>query len=180
MSSQREVLEQKLERSRYSAGEFIEALTGQFAELLSEMEMAKIVVSTHVSNKKLLDALKGIPDQPNCSWFRNVNQIILTTNCYRMKTDKLISLVKSYDTAEKQKAQGNTYAAPCSSTPVVPSAPKPAVVCSSTPADSLQNSESSYGAGFQIHEFTPTPTEECVDNICCTTSCREKVSGYKE
>ncbi|MFS7996184.1 hypothetical protein Hanom_Chr12g01126981 [Helianthus anomalus] len=131
---------------------------------------------------QLLDAIKGIPDQANCSWFRNVNQIVLTTNCYcyRMKPDELISLIKSYDTANKQKAQCNTSATVCSFTPDVPAVPLPAAVCSSTLVDSLQNSKSGCCAGFQIHELTPSPTEECVDNICCTTACREKVSGYKE
>ncbi|MFS7979325.1 hypothetical protein Hanom_Chr10g00925991 [Helianthus anomalus] len=32
----------------------------------------------------------------------------------------------------------------------------------------------------QMHNFTPTPTKVCVDNICYTSACREKVSGYKE
>ncbi|MFS7938302.1 hypothetical protein Hanom_Chr05g00437981 [Helianthus anomalus] len=87
MSSQKEVLEQKLESFRYFPGESVEALIGRFAELLSEMKMAEIVVSTYWSNKKLLDAIKRIPDQVTCSWFSNVNQIVLTTNCYcyRMK-----------------------------------------------------------------------------------------------
>ncbi|MFS7930511.1 hypothetical protein Hanom_Chr04g00345181 [Helianthus anomalus] len=73
MSSKREVLEQELQGFIYSYGESIEALTGQFAELLSEMEKAEIEVSTYSSNKKLLDAIKRIPDQANCSWFNNVN-----------------------------------------------------------------------------------------------------------
>ncbi|MFS7967051.1 hypothetical protein Hanom_Chr09g00781191 [Helianthus anomalus] len=125
------------------------------------MKNAEIVVSSRVSTVKLLDAIKRILDRKKCSWFSNINQIVLTTNCYcyRMNPDELISLIKSYDRAGKQKAQGNTSIAPCSSTPDVPIAPLPAEGCSSTSADSSQNSESGSCAGFQIHDFTPTPTE---------------------
>ncbi|MFS7998536.1 putative transcription factor interactor and regulator CCHC(Zn) family [Helianthus anomalus] len=105
MSSKREMLEQEFEGFSYSYGETIEALIGRFAELLTEMEKAEMVVSTRISNRKLLEPIKGIPDQANCSWFINVNQIIVTTdgNCYKMKPDELISLIKSYDNADKQK-----------------------------------------------------------------------------
>ncbi|MFS7961708.1 hypothetical protein Hanom_Chr08g00718291 [Helianthus anomalus] len=146
------------------------------------MEKAEIVVSTYWGNKKLLDAIKMIPDQANYSWFSNVYQIVFTTNCYcyRMKPDELISLIKSYDKADKQKAQGNTSAIPCSSTHATSAAPLPAAVCSSTSADSSPNSESGCYTGTQIHDFTHTPTKLCVDDICCTSACREKVSGYKE
>ncbi|KAF5817429.1 hypothetical protein HanRHA438_Chr02g0054181 [Helianthus annuus] len=107
MSSKREVLEQEFQGFRYSYGESIEALTGRFAELLSEMEKAEIEVSNRTSNTKLLDVLKRIPDQANCSWFRNVNQIIVTTDCYcyKMKPNELISLIKSYNNADKQSTQ---------------------------------------------------------------------------
>ncbi|MFS7971874.1 hypothetical protein Hanom_Chr09g00837981 [Helianthus anomalus] len=89
MSSKRDMLEQKFEGFSYSYGESIEALAGRFAELFSEMEKAEMVVSTRISNKKLLEAIKGIPDQANCSWFMIVNQIIVTTdgNCYKMKSE---------------------------------------------------------------------------------------------
>ncbi|MFS7979205.1 putative transcription factor interactor and regulator CCHC(Zn) family [Helianthus anomalus] len=170
-----------LSRNLKVSGESVEALIGRFAELLSMMKKAAIMVSTHMSNKKLLDALKRIPDQPKSSWFGNVNQIVLTTNCYRMKPDELISLIKSYDKADKQKAQGNTFAA----------------LCSSTPADSLSNSESGCCTGTQIHEFTHTPTKAkstaedsaeleqnecnsssefiCVNNTDASTSCANEV-----
>ncbi|KAM0036988.1 putative transcription factor interactor and regulator CCHC(Zn) family [Helianthus debilis subsp. tardiflorus] len=110
MSSKREVLEQEFQGFKYSYGESIEALTGRFAKLLSEMEKAEIEVSNRTSNTKLLDVLKRIPDQANCSWFRNVNEIIVTTDCYcfKMKPDELISIIKSYNNADKQSAQGNT------------------------------------------------------------------------
>ncbi|KAM0046687.1 hypothetical protein Hdeb2414_s0009g00319471 [Helianthus debilis subsp. tardiflorus] len=149
MSSKREMLKQEFQGFRYSYGESIEALTSRFAELLSEMEKAEMVVSTRTSNSKLLDVLKRIPDQANYSWFINVNQIIVTTDCYyyKMKTDKLISLIKSYDNAEKQKAQCNTSDAVCSPTPTS-TAPLPAAVGSSTS-----------DAGIQIHDFTPIPNE---------------------
>ncbi|MFS7998525.1 hypothetical protein Hanom_Chr12g01154881 [Helianthus anomalus] len=134
------------------------------------MKMADIVVSTYWSNKNLLDAIQRIPDQANCSSFSIVNQIILTTNyyCYRMEPDELISLSKSYDTTDKQKAQCKKSATVCSSIHAAPVAPLPAVVCSSTPADS----ESICSAGFQIHQLTPTLTEVCVDNMCWTTACK--------
>ncbi|KAJ0540898.1 hypothetical protein HanLR1_Chr09g0301851 [Helianthus annuus] len=105
MSSKREMLEQEFEGFSYSYGESIEALAGRFAELLSEMKKAEMVVSTRMSNRKLLQAIKGIPDQANCSWFRNVNQIIVTTDghCYKMKSDELISLIKSYDNADSSQ-----------------------------------------------------------------------------
>ena len=64
-------------------------------------------------------------------------------------------------------------------THVPPVSPLSVVVCSSTPANSSTNSESGFYAGTQIHDFTPTPSEVCVDDICCTKACREKVSGYK-
>ncbi|KAJ0524629.1 hypothetical protein HanHA300_Chr09g0302681 [Helianthus annuus] len=105
MSSKREMLEQEFEGFSYSYGESIEALAGRFAELLSEMKKAEMVVSTRMSNRKLLQAIQGIPDQANCSWFRNVNQIIVTTDghCYKMKSDELISLIKSYDNADSSQ-----------------------------------------------------------------------------
>ncbi|KAJ0682875.1 hypothetical protein HanPI659440_Chr16g0652211 [Helianthus annuus] len=170
MSSKREVLEQEFQGFKYSYGESIEALTGRFAELLSEMEKAEIEVSNRTSNTKLLDVLKRIPDQANCSWFRNVNEIIVTTDCYcyKMKPDELISLIKSYNNADKQSAQGNTSDASCSPTPT-PTAPLPAAVCSSTS-----------DAGIQIYDFTSISTKVCVDDICCTAKCREKVKGFKE
>ncbi|MFS7966426.1 hypothetical protein Hanom_Chr09g00773591 [Helianthus anomalus] len=102
MSSQRKVFKQKLKGFRYFPGESLEALISRFAELLSERKNAEIVVSTHVSNKKLLDAIKRIPDQANYNWFSNVNQIVLTSNCYGyiIKPDELTSLIKSYDKAD--------------------------------------------------------------------------------
>ena len=179
MSSQDDVIKRHLEGFRYLPGESVEALIGRFTELLSDMKTAEIMVPSHMSNKRLLDVLKKIPDQPNCSWFMNVNQIILTNNCFKMKPDELISLIRSYDKADKQKAQDTTSAAVCSSTSVPPVSSLPAVACSSTPADSSTNSKSGFCAGTPIYEFTPTPSEVCVDDICCTKACREKVSGYK-
>ncbi|MFS7984925.1 putative transcription factor interactor and regulator CCHC(Zn) family [Helianthus anomalus] len=170
MSSQNDVIKRHLEAFRYLPDEFVEALTDRFAELLTDMKKAEIMVPSHMSNKRLLDVLKRIPDQPNCSWFRNVNQIILTTDCYcyKMKPDELISLIKSYDNADKQFTQGNTTDAVYSPT-LTSTAPFPAAVCSSTS-----------DAGIQIHNFTPIPTEVCVDEMCCTPKCREKVKGFKE
>ncbi|MFS7902821.1 hypothetical protein Hanom_Chr01g00015851 [Helianthus anomalus] len=115
------------------------------------MKNAEIVVSTFGGNKKLLDALRSIPDQPKSSWFKNVNQIVVTTNCYKMKPDELISLIKSYDKADKQKAQGNTSAAICSSTPTAPLSGVLSLVIKS--ADSSPNSESGCCAGTQNQSF---------------------------
>ncbi|MFS7949524.1 hypothetical protein Hanom_Chr06g00572581 [Helianthus anomalus] len=46
MSSQNDVLKQKFEGFSYIPGESAEALIGWFAELLSEMKNAEIVVSS--------------------------------------------------------------------------------------------------------------------------------------
>ncbi|MFS7964523.1 hypothetical protein Hanom_Chr08g00751351 [Helianthus anomalus] len=179
MSSQDDVIKRHLEGFRCFPGESVETLSDRFAELLTDMKKAEIMVPSHMSNKRLLDVLKKISDQPNSSWFWNVNQIILTTKYFNMKPDELISLIKSYDNADKQKAQCNTSDAVFSPTPT-PTAPLPAVVCSSTSAESSQNSESGCCTGIQIHDFTPTIKEVCVDDICCTSKCGEKVKGFKE
>ncbi|MFS7945463.1 hypothetical protein Hanom_Chr06g00524581 [Helianthus anomalus] len=94
-----------------------------------------------------------------------------------MKSGELISLIQSYDKADKQKAPGNTFVVVCSSTPA---APFHVVACSSTPTDSSPNSESCCCTGTQIHDFTPTLAEVYVDDICCTSACKEKIYGYKE
>ncbi|XP_035837160.1 uncharacterized protein LOC110892900 [Helianthus annuus] len=114
MSSKREMLEQKFEGFSYSYGESIDAVIGRFVELLSEMEKAEMVVSPRIINRKLLEAIKGIPNQANCSWFMNVNQIIVTTdgNCYKMKSDELISLIKSYGNADSPQSSTSMFNKP--------------------------------------------------------------------
>ena len=86
------MLKQKLEGFSYTPGESAEVLIGRFAELLSELKNAEVLVSTSFGNRKLLDTLKSIPDQAGSSWFIIVNQIVVTTDCYRMNPDELISL----------------------------------------------------------------------------------------
>ncbi|MFS8034182.1 hypothetical protein Hanom_Chr17g01578231 [Helianthus anomalus] len=138
MSSQDDVINRHLESFRYCPGKSVEALIDRFAELLTDMKKAEIMVTSHMSNKRLLDP------------------------------DELISLMRSYDNADKQSTHINPSDAVCSPTPT-PTTPLPAAVCSSTS-----------DAGIQIHNFTPTIKEVCVDDIFCTPKCREKVKGFKE
>ncbi|MFS7990829.1 hypothetical protein Hanom_Chr11g01063501 [Helianthus anomalus] len=118
MSSQNDVLKQKFEGFSYIPGE------------------------------TLLDALKSVPDQPKSSWFKNVSQILVTINCCKMKPDELISLIRSYDKNDKKKAQGDTSATVCSSTPAAPLSGVLSLVNKSV--DSSSNSESVCCAGTQL------------------------------